>query len=207
MKTLSERYRDPSYEGPLCGNVIGTNGRIERDEGVHVIYTGSNQRVPEFHAWASLVRGLGARSYVELGVGSAWSIRDAGIANIVTVDLLPNGLPGLDHVQGSSQDPATQVHAVTRLGTNPDVVFIDADHSYEGCKRDFELWHPIAQMAVGFHDIRLAEGSDRLWEEVSQQYPSIEIIGRDLASAQQWQHTDGEAGRLRAGGIGVIFKL
>jgi len=170
------------------------------------MFTGSNQRIPEFHAWATLVRGLDARSYVELGVGSAWSIRDAGVYNIVTVDLLPNGLPGIPHFQGNSQDPDVMGVVVGLLRCRPDVVFIDADHTYEGCMRDFEVWYPVAQMAVGFHDIRLREGCDRAWDEISQRYPSIEIGGRDHASAVKWQGTHDGSGRLNAGGIGVIFK-
>jgi hypothetical protein len=170
------------------------------------MHTGSNQRIPEFHAWVCLVKGLGAQSYVELGVGSAWSIRDAGVPNIMTIDLLPNGLPGIPHIQGNSQDLAVRMEAVVKLGSMPDVVFIDADHSYQGCQRDFETWYPVAQMAVGFHDITLREGCDRFWEEICKQYPSVDILGRDHESAMKWQggHSDG---RLNAGGIGVIFKL
>ena len=171
------------------------------------IYTGSNQRIPEFHSWALLCKGMGITSYVELGSGSAWSIRDAcPDAKFITVDLLPNGLGGIDHVQGNSQDYDTRTIVIAKLGMMPDVVFIDADHTYEGCKRDFEVWYPVAQVAVAFHDTFLQEGCDRFWREVSKQYPSVEIIGRDHASAVKWQgsHNDGH---VNAGGIGVIYKI
>jgi len=167
------------------------------------MHTGSNQRVPEFHAWASLVAGLGALSYVELGVGSAW---DIPVAIAVTVDLLPNGLPGIPHIRGNSHDLATLHAVLDYLHGPPDIVFIDADHTYEGCKADFDVWYPAARLAVGFHDIRLREGCDRFWDEISQQYPSVEIVGRDHASAMAWQHSHDGTGRLYAGGIGVIFK-
>jgi len=205
-RTLSEFYRSPDYKGPLCGNLVPAITLNERGVGSDMIYTGSNQRVPEFHSWACLVRGLGARSYVELGVGSAWSIRDAGVTNIVTVDLLPGGLPGIPHVQGNSHDLESLHQVLTLLGGPPDIVFIDADHTYEGCRDDFDMWYPAARLAIGFHDIRLREGCDRFWDEVSQQYSSVEIIGRDHASAEKWQGTHDGAGRLWAGGIGVIFK-
>lgn len=40
-----------------------------------------------------------------------------------------------------------------------DLVFIDADHSAAGVARDYELYAPLARVAVGFHDI--------LWERAS----------------------------------------
>ena len=33
-----------------------------------------------------------------------------------------------------------------------DMVFIDADHSYEGCKRDIETWLPKARKIICGHD-------------------------------------------------------
>jgi predicted O-methyltransferase YrrM len=38
-----------------------------------------------------------------------------------------------------------------------DLVFIDGDHSPEGCREDWEVWHPhvAAGGAVAFHDARL----------------------------------------------------
>jgi cephalosporin hydroxylase len=171
-------------------------------------YTGSNQRIPEYHAWMLLCLGMGAKTYVELGIGSSWEQSHAGMV-VVTVDILPNGFPHPEHIrhfQGDSHDPAIRDQVLAHLQCEPDIVFIDADHSYAGCRADFDLWYPHARMAVAFHDIRLREGCDRVWEEVSQQYPSIEIIGRDHASAVTWQNNAGDAGRLNAGGIGVIFK-
>ena len=168
-------------------------------------YKGSNQRVPEYNTWMCICLGLGAKSYVELGVGSSWEQSNAGLT-VVTVDLLPNGFPNIPHIQGDSHDPSVVDRVLTTIGSPPDIVFIDADHSYEGCRSDFNLWYPHARLAVGFHDIRLAEGSDRVWEELSQQYPSVEIVGRDHQSAMDWQHSHNGDGRLNAGGIGVIFK-
>jgi hypothetical protein len=169
------------------------------------MYTGSNQRVPEYNAWVCLCLGMGAKTYVELGVGSSWEQSQAGI-RVVTVDVLPNGLSGIDHVQGNSHDLDTMFRVLNILGGPPDIVFIDADHSYDGCRMDFDMWYPAAKLAVGFHDIYLGEGCDRFWNEVSQQYPSVEICGRDHESATKWQGQPGDEGRLRAGGIGVIWK-
>lgn len=169
------------------------------------IYRGSNQRVPEYHSWVSLCVGMGIRSYVELGVGSSWEHSQVGI-NVITVDILPNGFPSIPHVQGDSHDLGTLHQVLTILGGPPDCVFIDADHSYDACRQDFDMWYPAATKLIGFHDITLQEGSDRFWNEVKRQYPSVEIIGRDQASGEAWQRGSGTNGDLHAGGIGVIFK-
>jgi hypothetical protein len=51
-----------------------------------------------------------------------------------------------------------------------DLVFIDADHSYEGVRRDWELYGPMGKV-VAFHDIVATDqgpkfGVPRLWEEL-----------------------------------------
>jgi len=60
--------------------------------------------------------------------------------------------------------PALKWHAVTseraaRAWNGPpvDVVFVDGDHSPEGCRLDWDLWHPfvVPGGAVAFHDARL----------------------------------------------------
>ncbi|HET7049139.1 MAG TPA: class I SAM-dependent methyltransferase [Solirubrobacteraceae bacterium] len=42
-------------------------------------------------------------------------------------------------------------------GGEVDLVFIDGDHSPEGCREDWDLWHPHVRRggAVAFHDARL----------------------------------------------------
>ena len=169
------------------------------------IYRGSNQRIPEFHAWTSLCLGMGIQTYVELGVGSSWEHAQAGV-RVVTVDILPNGLPGIHHIQGDSHSLETLHAVLTHLGDRPDCVFIDADHTYDAVKADFDLWYPAAKYLIGFHDILLGEGSDRFWNQIKREYPSVEIIARDQASGEQWQRGSGTNGDLLAGGIGVIFK-
>jgi hypothetical protein len=147
---------------------------------------------------------MGIQSYVELGVGSSWEHAQAGI-KVVTVDVLPNGLPGIHHIQGDSHDLGTLHHVLELLGGNPDCVFIDADHEYNAVRHDFDMWYPAATKLIGFHDI-LMPGVSQLWNEVKRQYPSVEIIGRDPASGEQWQRGSGTDGDLNVGGIGVIFK-
>lgn len=42
-----------------------------------------------------------------------------------------------------------------------DLVFVDGDHSYEGCLEDWEVWHPHVRPggAIAFHDSRGPRGS------------------------------------------------
>lgn len=172
-----------------------------------MIHTGSNQRIPEYHSWVSLCLGMGIQSYVELGCGSAWSLKQGGVKNIVTVDLLPNGLENgaIPHVQGNSHSHDTLVTVLDRLGCEPDVVFIDADHEAGPVLEDFKLWYPHARKLVGFHDI-LMPSVMPAWHDIRRKYPSVEIIGKDLYSANSWQHGGSSNGDVNCGGIGVIFK-
>lgn len=168
-------------------------------------WRGSNQRVPEYCAWTALCVGLGAKTYLELGRGSAWCQRDAGM-KCLTVDVLPEALGGIDHIQASSHDPELVPRVLDYFGGDPDIIFIDADHSYEAVSMDFELWWPHARVAVGFHDIRMPDVGG-FWNKISRQYPSIEMVSKDVASADAWQHTSDHTGDIGVGGFGVLLKI
>jgi hypothetical protein len=168
--------------------------------------SGSNQRVPEFHSWVCLCKGMETKSYVELGCGSAHWLTQAGVTKVITVDILPNGLRNVPHIQGDSHDPHTLDRVLYILGDAPDVVFIDADHEAAAVQKDFELWWPVARMMVGFHDIRMPSVIP-FWQDIRLKYPSIEIIARDVESANAWQHPGPHPdGLVNCGGIGVLFK-
>lgn len=58
-----------------------------------------------------------------------------------------------------------------------DILFVDADHSYENTKADWENWEPYVKSGglVMFHDIRPlhdhTRGSAQHWNEMCEKYP------------------------------------
>lgn len=170
----------------------------------------AGQRKPEFIAWASVCLASDSQSYVELGTGHAAYMRAMGIPKVVAVDINTPlyGVTdaGVTYIHGDSHDIDTLKRVTIILGDAPDIVFIDADHDGDAPLRDFELWYPVARKLVGFHDIQIPNVR-RIWDSLALKYPSIEILGRDLASAIAWQGPlCPQDGILSGGGIGVIWK-
>jgi cephalosporin hydroxylase len=74
----------------------------------------------------------------------------------------------LHALRGSSHDPAV-IAAADELGPY-EFVFIDADHTYQAVKADWENYRPLvtAGGVVAFHDIveRPGYGVSELWDEI-----------------------------------------
>ena len=85
-------------------------------------------------------------------------------------------------IRADSHDMDTLERVRKILGPEPlDYLFIDADHTYEGVKRDFEMYSPLVRKGgtVVFHDIVQDESGcevPRFWSEIKDQYLSREII-------------------------------
>jgi predicted O-methyltransferase YrrM len=80
-------------------------------------------------------------------------------------------------VRKDSHEISTLELVVQLLGAEIDFLFIDGDHSYEGVKRDYEMYGPLVRPGglIAFHDIvgsdvSLVGGVPRFWAEVKARY-------------------------------------
>ena len=97
-----------------------------------------------------------------------------------------------------SPDTLQIVEAILK-GEQLDAVFIDGDHTYEGVKRDYEMYSPLVRSRglIGFHDIVHHVGDkhckvEKLWKEIKATGAQVTDI---INSPKQ--------GKC---GIGVLFK-
>ena len=81
---------------------------------------------------------LNLRTPLKIAMG-AWARRDQRIV----------GLRGDSHSYETAREIASLVE------TDLDLLFIDGDHSYDGVKRDFEMYSPMVRKGgvIAFHDI------------------------------------------------------
>jgi hypothetical protein len=116
------------------------------------VYEGSSALV--------LCRALGAGAELHLVDpfidASGWALRPGAGANPTATQLVVrraarHGGPTVHWHVARSQDVGA-----TWTGGPVDLVFIDGDHSPEGCREDWERWHPHVAPggAVAFHDAR-----------------------------------------------------
>jgi len=156
----------------------------------------------------SLVRDLRPKTVMEIGTANGgtlllWTRVVPDDTHLISLDL-PEGDFGdgyarwrapiyrsfavgsqrIDLVRADSHAPSSLIEIQQLLnGKLIDFLFIDGDHSYEGAKKDFEMYSPLVspEGVIAFHDIvHCPPGSrcdvDRLWAELKLQYDSGEFI-------------------------------
>jgi len=88
-------------------------------------------------------------------------------AEHIGIDINPNCVPD---ILGDSHKPQTMQELHRLLCRRKiDLLFIDGNHSYESVKQDYDLYAPLTEHIVAFHDICATVNSDvqRFWQELS----------------------------------------
>jgi predicted O-methyltransferase YrrM len=151
------------------------------------------QRPREILALLRILKQARPQRILEIGTASGGTLFlftriAAADAQLVSIDL-PGGpggggypswkiplfqafpLPGqrLELIRDDSHDPAVLSRVAELVGDRGlDFLFIDGDHSYDGVKRDFEMYGALINPAglIAFHDIDFGPDVRRFWDEV-----------------------------------------
>lgn len=146
-----------------------------------------------FYVWCKL--STGKRISVDLPCGDFGGITHEAV--FARNEKIKSIFDNVHFVAGDSHMEETRKNVEGILqGESVDFLFIDADHTYAGVKKDYEMYKGFVKPGgyIGFHDINKIEECqvDKLWEEL--QGEKIEIN----------YHQSWAPWRTNLGGIGII---
>ena len=150
----------------------GTDSLAEFGNGyTHEGGLGLQQNPEELADFILLLKGRGVETYLEIGSasgGMAWFMGEnlCGSASVSSIDDGKHPRHGerpiSDQLVASSHSEEAKVYAKSR---QPDVVFIDGDHSYEGVKQDIALAMSCSKL-VAVHDTVACPEVAQAWAEI-----------------------------------------
>lgn len=166
---------------------------------------GAQQKATELTALLEFLASLKIDSVLEIGCwtgGTLWlwtQIAD----KVVSIDVAAHGdrreLPASVHrILGDSHDPTVKAQLA---GQRFDLVFIDGDHTYDGVRRDWEMYAPLGRY-VALHDIVWHPPISGIhvqpfWDELKARHDTVEFIDPNPCPLSR-QTTDDA-------GIGVVL--
>jgi predicted O-methyltransferase YrrM len=204
LKTLFKKYilKKMSYLleeklGFSAVFLLFSRGNLFENRGIII-----SQKKGEILTLLEILKGVKVKNVLEIGTykgGTALLFSEMLNANVVTIDVkvpllrrkileyVSNGR--IKIIIGNSRSYET-LEKVRKMNKAYDALFIDADHSYEGVRRDFEIYSQLVKKggAIALHDIILINDVKKFWSEIKKAHPFIEILDNDPY------------------GIGVIFK-
>ena len=119
---------------------------------------------------------------VDLPTKKRWKNLDFGLEESVTI-LTPT-FPYFLHIGESRSRPTYNEIEKALKGNKLDLLFIDGDHTYGGCKGDFRLYKQLVRPGglIAFHDIRgTKKGAFKVWKfwgEIKDKYTHKEFVTR-----------------------------
>ena len=120
---------------------------------------------------------------------------------------------GVPDIKGFTHDAGTINTLTAKLnGRSIDILFIDASHRYNWVKKDFELYSPLSNGIIAFHDIETGYKEERhkhqvwrLWNELLEESYVKEGRYKDymFLSIRQCRRKKNRSGKM---GIGLMMK-
>ena len=130
------------------------------------------QNPRELAGFCEYLRDKPVKKYLEVGVGRGMLMRfmrevmGYEVLGVESTAWEPLALEAGCIILGNSRAPETL--ARVEAGAPYDLVFIDADHSYDSARLDYRAYRGFSRMFIALHDIAYGPepGVGRLWAEL-----------------------------------------
>lgn len=171
------------------------------------------QLMDEFEPFVQLLASHRPRNVLEIGVrrggtAAVWHTLSTGV--VVGIDLpsdfsrerkllLEAAYPRMEIILGDSHDLSTLgtvVSLADKYQFDFDLLFIDGDHSYDGCKLDYQMYSPLVRHGglIAFHDIVDTPFMRSVDNDVWRFWAELQGDKREFVAGGDW------------GGLGVVVK-